>query len=59
MNKPFHILLPTASVFIIGLLVIIFSPYRVESINTFLDPWDASGHTGEQLTEALIAFGRS
>jgi cell division protein FtsW (lipid II flippase) len=35
------------------------SPYRLEQINSFIDPWDAPRHTDEQLTVALIAFGRS
>lgn len=45
-------------VVVLGAMVFI-SSYRIESINSFLDPWDAPGHTGEQLAEALIAFGRS
>ncbi|MEW7988268.1 MAG: hypothetical protein AB2803_16900 [Candidatus Thiodiazotropha sp.] len=59
MNKTFRILLPTASVLIIGLLAVIFSFYYMERVSAYIDPWDAPKHTDEQLTEALIAFGRS
>ncbi len=38
---------------------VLFSPYRMERAAAYLDPWDAPGHTSEQLAEALIAFGRS
>lgn len=36
----------------------ISSPYRVERITGFLDPWSDPFASGFQLTQALIAFGR-
>jgi cell division protein FtsW (lipid II flippase) len=59
MKKPFRILLPTASVLIMGFLAIIFYPYHMERVSAFLDPWDAPRHTNEQLAEALTTFGQS
>jgi len=34
------------------------SPYRVQRLVTFLDPWADQYNTGYQLTQSLIAFGR-
>jgi len=34
------------------------SPYRVERLVTFLDPWADQFNSGYQLTQSLIAFGR-
>jgi cell division protein FtsW len=34
------------------------SPYRLERLTTFLDPWADPFDSGFQLTQALIAFGR-
>lgn len=34
------------------------SPYRVERLTTFLNPWSDPFNSGFQLTQALIAFGR-
>ena len=36
----------------------ISSPYRLERITTFLNPWADPYNSGFQLTQALIAFGR-
>lgn len=36
----------------------IFSPYRLERLTTFLDPWSNAFGSGYQLTQSLIAFGR-
>ncbi len=36
----------------------ISSPYRLERITAFLDPWAHPFDSGFQLTQALIAFGR-
>ncbi|MEW8156796.1 MAG: cell division protein FtsW, partial [Candidatus Thiodiazotropha endolucinida] len=44
-------------VVILGAMVLL-SPYRMERVSAYIDPWDAPKHTDEQLTEALIAFGR-
>lgn len=39
-------------------LVAIFSPYRMQRLITFLDPWADQYNTGYQLTQSLIGFGR-
>jgi len=36
----------------------ISSPYRLERLTTFLNPWADQFDSGYQLTQALIAFGR-
>ncbi|MCW8196531.1 putative lipid II flippase FtsW [Proteobacteria bacterium 005FR1] len=36
----------------------IFSPYRLERLVTFLDPWADQFDSGYQLTQSLIAFGQ-
>jgi cell division protein FtsW len=36
----------------------ILSPYRVQRLMSFVDPWQDPFNTGFQLTQALIAFGR-
>ena len=36
----------------------VMSPYRIERITAFLDPWADPFASGFQLTQALIAFGR-
>lgn len=36
----------------------ISSPYRMERLTTFLNPWADPYNSGFQLTQALIAFGR-
>jgi cell division protein FtsW len=43
-----------------GLLAVvaITSPYRLQRLITFLDPWADQFNTGYQLTQSLIAFGR-
>lgn len=38
--------------------VAIFSPYRMQRLITFLDPWSDQFNTGYQLTQSLIGFGR-
>lgn len=44
---------------VIGLgAVAIFSPYRMQRLITFLDPWADQFNTGYQLTQSLIGFGR-
>jgi len=35
-----------------------FTPYRLQRLVTFLDPWQDQFNTGYQLTQSLIAFGR-
>ncbi len=39
-------------------LVAVSSPYRMERLTTFLNPWADPFNGGFQLTQALIAFGR-
>ncbi len=39
-------------------LVAISSPYRMERLTTFINPWADPYNSGFQLTQALIAFGR-
>lgn len=39
-------------------LLAIASPYRMERLTTFLNPWADPFNSGFQLTQALIAFGR-
>ncbi len=36
----------------------LMSPYRVQRVTSFLDPWADPFNSGFQLTQALIAFGR-
>lgn len=38
--------------------LVIWSPYRLQRVTTFLNPWDDPFNSGYQLTQALIAFGR-
>jgi cell division protein FtsW len=46
-----------AGVVTVGLLTVI-SPYRLQRMVTFLDPWADPFNSGFQLVQALIAFGR-
>lgn len=39
-------------------MLAISSPYRMERLTTFLNPWADPFNSGFQLTQALIAFGR-
>jgi cell division protein FtsW len=39
-------------------LLVIFSPYRMQRIFGFMDPWSDAFGKGYQLSHALIAFGR-
>ncbi|QEP43049.1 putative lipid II flippase FtsW [Ectothiorhodospiraceae bacterium BW-2] len=42
-----------------GLALLAFtSPYRLERLQSYLDPWSDQYGSGYQLTQALIAFGR-
>ena len=38
--------------------IALLSPYRVQRLVTFMDPWADQYDTGYQLTQSLIAFGR-
>lgn len=56
--KPWQFLmLITVLVSLLGLLAVL-SPYRMQRLTTFLDPWGDPFNSGFQLTQALIAFGR-
>ena len=50
----------TLLVLAIGALVglVVISPYRLERVTTFLNPWAHAQDSGYQLAQALIAFGR-
>ncbi len=39
-------------------ILAISSPYRVQRMTTFLNPWAVQFNSGYQLTQSLIAFGR-
>ncbi len=56
--KPGQFLLLVLS--LVGLLgsLAVISPYRMQRLTTFLDPWGDPFNSGFQLTQALIAFGR-
>ncbi len=41
-----------------GGLMIIFQPYRMARITSFLDPWQDRFGSGYQLTQSLMAYGR-
>lgn len=38
--------------------LVIYTPYRLERLTTFLHPWQNAFGSGYQLTQSLIAFGR-
>jgi len=39
-------------------LLAVLSPYRIQRLVTYLDPWADQFNSGYQLTQSLIAFGR-
>lgn len=39
-------------------MLVYFSPYRLQRVTSFLDPWADPLKTGFQLVQALISFGR-
>ncbi len=41
-----------------GAVLVITSPYRMERVTSFLNPWADPLDSGYQLSQALIAFGR-
>lgn len=45
------------AVFALG-TVAVLAPYRMQRLTAFIDPWADPYHSGFQLTQALIAFGR-
>lgn len=40
------------------LALIVFEPYRLRRVTSFLNPWDDPFGSGYQLTQSLMAFGR-
>jgi cell division protein FtsW len=52
----FFIWVITATVTLLSLAVL--SPYRLQRLTSFIDPWQDPFNTGFQLSQALIAFGR-
>ncbi len=53
----YFLLFAVAGGLLLGLLIW-QSPYRLERLIAFLDPWSVQYGSGYQLTQALIAFGR-
>lgn len=53
---PFIVLFSTVIAAMVTLAIT--SPYRLERITTFLNPWSNAYGSGYQLTQSLIAFGR-
>ncbi|TVT58638.1 MAG: putative lipid II flippase FtsW [Sedimenticola thiotaurini] len=52
----FAILIGLAGTSLAGLVLL--SPYRLQRVTAFLDPWADVENSGYQLAQALIAFGR-
>ncbi len=52
----FFIWVIAASAALLGLAI--SSPYRMQRLTSFLDPWQDPFNSGFQLSQALIAFGR-
>lgn len=52
----FAVLLATAVS--MGVLAVIFEPYRMKRMLSFTDPWADQFNSGYQLAQSLIAFGR-
>lgn len=51
----FSLLIALLTAFI---LLIVFEPYRMARVTSFMDPWDDPFNSGYQLTQSLMAFGR-
>jgi cell division protein FtsW len=54
--RQFGVLLAVVTLALAG--IALASPYRIERLTVFLDPWADPFASGFQLTQALIAFGR-
>lgn len=53
---PFIVLL--VLVILAFVLLAVTSPYRMARLTTFMHPWEYQYHSGYQLVQALLAFGR-
>lgn len=51
-------LFSSIAVALVGFFVVISSPYRMQRLYAYLDPWADQFGEGYQLTQSLIAFGR-
>ncbi len=51
-------LITFVAVAIVGALLIVVAPYRVNRVMSFLDPWQDQFGDSYQLTQSLMAFGR-
>ena len=51
-------LILSTAVAIVGFFVVSSSPYRMQRLYAYLDPWADQFGEGYQLTQSLIAFGR-
>ncbi len=54
--RDFLVFLGVAAVGVVGLVAT--SPYRMNRVTAFLDPWKYANDSGYQLTQSLIAIGR-
>ncbi|MGN1280810.1 MAG: putative lipid II flippase FtsW [Succinivibrio sp.] len=45
-------------VLVLGFLAVLFTPYRVARVTSFLNPWEYEFSSAYQLTQSLMAFGR-
>lgn len=55
--KTKHLLITLSGVLPLGLALILFKPYRLKRILTFLDPWSDPQGAGFQIIQSLIAIG--
>ena len=56
--RMFQFILLLLSLSVALALLAVTSPYRMERLTTFINPWADPFNSGFQLTQALIAFGR-
>jgi cell division protein FtsW len=52
-----HLLFTLAMIIPIGIALVLFKPYRLQRILTFLDPWSDPQGAGFQIIQSLIAIG--
>lgn len=43
---------------VLFVILIVFEPYRMRRVTSFMDPWEDPFGSGYQLTQSLMAFGR-